>query len=139
MFKRFVAVVGLALAVVPPLGATLAAAEPTFEGKPVSAWLKDLAGKSDEAHEKAATVLAAAGKEAVPALAKALQDKNAALRERSAEVLGLIGEEAKGAVPELIAALKDKSEAVRGAAADALGGIGPDARAAVGPLIQLLK
>src|SRR2546423_3678715 len=138
MFKWSAAGVALALAVAPPVRAQ--GADPTLDGKPASAWLKDLAGQDDDAHEKAATVLATAGKSAVPALIKALQNgRNATLRERAAEVLGLIGEDAGGAVPELIKALKDKTNEVRAAAATALGGIGPGAKAAVPELIKMLK
>src|SRR4051794_23389985 len=112
MVKWFAAGLILALVAAPPVRAQgTASSDPKFEGKPVSAWLKDLAGKNEDAHGKAAAVLAAAGKDAVPALARALQDKSAALRERAAEVLGLIGEDAREAVPALLTALKDKAEA----------------------------
>src|SRR5262245_38662776 len=140
MCRWIAAGLGFALAVTLPVRAqSNAGPEPQFEGRPVSAWVKDLGSKNEDTHTKAATVLAVAGKGAVPALTQALSDKSGTVRERAAEVLGLIGEDAREAVPALTNALKDRSEEVRSEAADALGRIGPEAKTAVGPLIKLLK
>src|SRR5437660_1398770 len=138
MFKWSAAGVALALAVAPPVRAQ--GADPTLDGKPASAWLKDLAGKDDDAHEKAATVLATAGKSAVPALVKALQNEEADGRLAAAEGLGGIGTDDKAAVESRIKALGDKKSAdVREAAAAALGEMGEAAAPAVKPLTDALK
>jgi HEAT repeat protein len=61
------------------------------------------------------------GLPAVPALVKALQDKEPGVRRSAAEVLGAMGLEAKDAVPALAEARrKDDVEAVRKAADEAL-------------------
>ena len=46
---------------------------------------------------------------AVPALAKALQDKEEKVRQDAAVALGRIGPKAQAAAPALVEALKDKS------------------------------
>ncbi|HUL76791.1 MAG TPA: HEAT repeat domain-containing protein [Vicinamibacteria bacterium] len=58
------------------------------------------------------------------ALAVALQDKSAAVRQAAADALGPMGAGARGSVDALFAALGDPSEAVRHAAAQALSQIG---------------
>jgi len=73
---------------------------------------------------------------AVPALVAVLNDKNekdAAVRAASADVLGKMGAAAKDSVPDLAAALGDEDESVRVAAAMALGEI-KDGRA-IEPLV----
>ena len=57
-------------------------------------------------------VLAGIGPAAIPALTKALQEKNPEIRVQAAEALGLIGPAAKPAIPDLHRALKDSSEFV---------------------------
>ncbi len=97
--------------------------------------LPDAAG----VRKAAATSLGIIGPEAkvaVPALTKALHDKELLVRSEAATALGRIG---KGAVPGLIEALQDKDSEVRYDAAYALGQIGADAEAAVSALIFTLK
>ena len=73
--------------------------------------------------------MGSAAKAAVPALAAALKDSNAAVRKHAAEALEKIGPAAKGAVPALAEAVRDAHTAVRKSAADALRNIGPPSAA----------
>jgi HEAT repeat protein len=63
----------------------------------------------------------------VPALAEALQDKDAFVRQEAAQSLGKVGPGARAASPALVAALRDRKPAVRKAAAEALKSIDPEA------------
>ena len=72
-----------------------------------------------------------AAKDAVPALIKALKDKDFNVRRSAAAAVGKIGPAAKDAVPALIEALKDKDIYVRIGAALLLSRIGPAAKDAV--------
>jgi HEAT repeat protein len=77
------------------------------------------------------------GRPAAPALAKALREKEAAVRRLAAETLQELGPDAKAAAADLVAALRDDDEDVRDAAGRALDVIDPDFRrttgAAAGP------
>jgi HEAT repeat protein len=88
--------------------------------------------------------LGGAAKVAVPALDKALADRNLNVRYWAASALKRIGPEAKGAIPGLISALKTLPGGspelegparyypdVRSVAAEALGTIGPAAKEAI--------
>jgi HEAT repeat protein len=79
------------------------------------------------------------GAPAVPALTKALGDKDARLRRTAAYALGLIGPKAGGAAHVLTEALDDAEADVRALAAKALGRIGADAKAALPKLEEALK
>jgi len=135
------AVLVLALA----LGSALARQEkePTYEGKPLSEWLKWL--RSAEAKERRAAAFALSteigpeGKAAVPALIEALKDEDKDVRSCAAQALGDIGPEARSAGPALVEALKDKDPAVSFNAVQALSSIGPQAKAVVPALIEALK
>jgi HEAT repeat protein len=83
-----------------------------------------------------------------PAMAPAVEDVRAALKDRSAGVrqnaawaLGRLGKDApRDVVDDLATALQDKAALVRRDAATALGEIGlPGARGGVGPLIELVE
>ena len=63
----------------------------------------------------------------VPALTKALENKDSDVRSNAAVALAQIGTDAKDAVPALITALQDKDSNVRNNASEALGQIGKDA------------
>ena len=90
------------------------------------------------------------GKEAVPALVKALKDPDVQMRRNSALVLitlaGAYEEEQprpgkvdiREAVPALINAMEDSDGVVRSWAAQALGEVGPDAKDAVPALLKLI-
>ncbi|MGF1580940.1 MAG: HEAT repeat domain-containing protein [Gemmataceae bacterium] len=77
-------------------------------------------------------------KDALPALVKALDDKELSVRGSVVKALGQIGAEAKDAVPALIKALKDKAKELREKAAYALGEIGPAAKDAL-PTLEALS
>jgi HEAT repeat protein len=61
------------------------------------------------------------------ALAEALKDQDAFVRQEAAHSLGQIGPDARPAAPALVAALRDRKPAVRKAAAEALKSIDPEA------------
>jgi HEAT repeat protein len=65
-------------------------------------------------------------REAVPALLKALEDRDADVRASAAHALGAIGPEAKAALPRLREALKDRNPRVGRFAQNALTKIEPD-------------
>jgi len=76
---------------------------------------------------------------AVPALIKALTDRDADVRAWSAHALAELGPDAAEAVPALIKLLKDPSEGPRNTSAIALGGIGPRASKAIPALTKALE
>ncbi|SVB94124.1 uncharacterized protein METZ01_LOCUS246978, partial [marine metagenome] len=73
---------------------------------------------------------------ALPALIKALNDKDTQVSAHALTAITQLGPNAKPAVPHLINNLKDKQAQVRFRSAYALGQVGPEA---VGPLIEALK
>ncbi len=75
---------------------------------------------------EAADALALIGGEAAPALVRALESKDGALREAAARALGRIGPAARCAVPALTAVLRDPRDRVRQAAALALAQVAPE-------------
>src|SRR6266511_2269526 len=83
--------------------------------------------------------MGAEAKEAVPALAAALKDRDQFVRLYAARALRRMGAEAKEAAAALIAALKDQDSSVRASAADALGRMGAEAKEAVPALIAALN
>lgn len=86
---------------------------------------------------RALSALVEGGVEVVPALASALDEREA--RYWACLALGEIGPQAKAAVPNLIKSLTDDRPEVRLQAALALAEIGPDAKPAAGELIKLLN
>jgi len=118
-------------------------AQPVYEGKTLDAWTRLLAEGNVQERRAAGRALGNIGREAksaVPALIKALEDKDREVRDWATRALGCIGSEAQAAVPHLIKTMKsDKSESVRWGAAHALGSIGPAAKEAVPALIEALK
>ncbi|HEY7153390.1 MAG TPA: HEAT repeat domain-containing protein [Gemmataceae bacterium] len=135
---------------------------PTYEGKTLARWVKDLDDPDYGVSERAADVLVRAGVEAVPSLLEARATGDIRLHRRAAAVLLRIGAPAApglidalkdkpneqrilfplvrmgpAAVPALIAALKD--EASGQAAATVLSLIGPRAADAVPALLETLK
>jgi HEAT repeat protein len=86
-----------------------------------------------------AATLGNIGPAAVPALLKALPDKDAARRRTAAYALALIGPQAAEAVPALTEALHDAESEVRALAAKALGKIGQEAKGTAPALATALK
>jgi HEAT repeat protein len=72
------------------------------------------------------------GKRTLPALVKALGDREPTVRARAAHTLGLIGDAAKSAAPALTQALRDEDAAVREAALWSLKRVDPAAAARAG-------
>jgi HEAT repeat protein len=109
-------------------------------GKPaIPALMKALQDKNLLVRRSAADVLAKIGPPAIPDLVKALNNFDAGVLSSATSVLGSIGAEAKMAVPKLILLLKNPNANVRGSAAYALGSIGAEAKTAARPLVPLLK
>ena len=101
------------------------------------------AGTQAEVRSFALGALAALGADAgpaVPALGQVLKDRDAAIRARTAAVLGQIGPKARRATyPLLLAALRDSEANVVAAAEEALGQVGAPTKADVPALGALLK
>jgi HEAT repeat protein len=113
---------------------------PNYQGQPVGEWVKRLKANDVKMRSKAAAALVYFANEAkeivVPALAGALKDEHAGVRNVAIIALSVIGPDAKDAVPALIAAFNDKDEFVQSNAVRAVGQIGP---AAVPALIDVLR
>ena len=108
-------------------------------GEPaIPALMKALQDKNLQVRRSAADVLRQIGPPAIPALVKALKDSDANVRSIAAYVLGKIGAKAKTALPQLVPLLTDSNAKVRSSAASALGGIGAEAQTAVPQLVPLL-
>jgi HEAT repeat protein len=109
-------------------------------GEPaIPALMKALQDKNLLVRRSAALVLAKIGPPAIPDLAKALNNPDADVRSRAASALGGIGPEAKTALPQLVFLLQDSNAKVRSSAASALGGIGAEAKTALPQLVFLLQ
>lgn len=103
-------------------------AEERYKNKPTSFWVKRLAAPEAPARREAIQAIAAIGpsaRSAVPALLRALDDDDEAIRLEAIKALGPIGAEAKEAVPVLLRALNDADVLFHQAAVDALREIGP--------------
>jgi HEAT repeat protein len=114
---------------------------PSYEGKTLKEWVKQLQDKSPERRQEAAFALGQMtyrGAPAVPALREALKDSAVSVRAEAADSLGRIGGASREATPALLDILKkDPETMVRGAVAHALGQIaGKDV---VPALAQALK
>jgi HEAT repeat protein/lysophospholipase L1-like esterase len=105
--------------------------------KPLLASLERTSALGRDAAAEALGGLGPAAREAVPALALALQDPREEVRWRAAWALGRIGGAARPAVPALIQAMEDA--AIRWHVCDALAGLGPEAAAAVPRLTAALR
>jgi hypothetical protein len=97
-------------------------------------------GKKNFIIKKISSILILGGRAeiAVPALIKALSDKQERVRWRAASALGKIGSKAESAVSALIKALDDREWSVRWSSASALGKIGPKAKSAIPALEKLI-
>jgi HEAT repeat protein len=118
-----VAALGLALLVAPPAFAQGSSVEPTFQDRPLSAWVEDLTGLAPYTRNRAAYAIGgmgAAAAPAVPALIKALSDPEPAVRFPVCIALREIGPAAKEAVPALMKALDDRNDDVAAMARKAL-------------------
>lgn len=78
-------------------------------------------------------------KETVPALIRALEDAEPAVRFAAAQALGGLGPTASEALPGLVRTLRDPNPSVQQEAIRALGNVGPAARAATADLRKLAE
>jgi HEAT repeat protein len=83
--------------------------------------------------------LGVGGPEDIPALLKALEQKDGKVRADAAERLGQVSPPARAALPALLAATKDENGLVRVKAADSLSRIDPENKATVSVLIEALR
>jgi HEAT repeat protein len=88
---------------------------------------------------EAAAALARIGRAGVPYLTAALRDRAAAVRQRAAAALAVVGPEGRSAAAALLDALKDDSGAVRAVAAHALGEVGGHPDQTVPALCRALR
>jgi HEAT repeat protein len=102
----------------------------------VAELVRALAGEIPHDRQEAAQALGAKGAEALPAIRKALKDKDWRVRRGATDALAQIGADAKSEMPALVEALKDKDAWVRDGAAVALGKIGRDAKDAAKALAK---
>ena len=101
-------------------GKRAANAEPVWDGRPLSAWIEDLAGMAPITRSNAAFAITEialaemgpAAAPAVPALIVALKDPYAPVRYRVAFALGAIGPAASAAIPALTETLDDRNDDV---------------------------
>jgi HEAT repeat protein len=122
----------IALTLALALGSTQAVAQGTggqqpnrlvFQGRPLSAWIKDLKAAAPQTRNAAAYSIGSFGpaaKSAVPALIDALNDPVAAVRYPVCIALREIGPDAAAAVPALQKALDDPNDDVAAIARKAL-------------------
>lgn len=98
-----------------------------FRGKTLGEWAQGLDDSNPRVRCRSAAALGLSrfGKAAVPALLRALQDKDVRVRLSGVEALKLIGPEATAAVPPLEKLLKDDNKEVRTSALLALPYLGP--------------
>ena len=107
--------------------------------KDLSALLNDLNSSNPAVATQAATEIKNQhAKQAIPALAQAIQHPNEIVRLTVIEALSEIGPDAALAVPALAAALKDKDPMIREAAALALLSVGRQSAGGVPALVSAL-
>ena len=116
--------------------------EVTYEGKPLSEWIKMLEDENPVNRLTAITVVGEIGpeaKEAIPILIETIRE----VRNRDKRILVACNKAllamGKEIVPHMISLLKDDTWEMRRGAAWILGKLGPDARDAVPALTEALK
>jgi HEAT repeat protein len=119
--------------------------EPSFEGKPLSHWMKALREvpkdpkRASQDWRKAPWVLGRIGVPALPGLIAALDDENPEIRLRAIRPILAMGSTASDAAPMLAELLEDPNPRIRQWSAAALGQIGPSAAGATPGLNAALK
>ena len=113
-----VAVLGVLLVAASPASAQemkMVKGQPTWDGRTLNDWVKDLSAPAPYTRHSAAYAIAEFGEKgapAVPALVKCLEDEQATVRYASALALGGIGPAAKDAVEPLKKLLDDRNDDV---------------------------
>jgi HEAT repeat protein len=92
-----------------------------------------------EVKKQAGLTLVSLGEDAVPALRDGLKSPIAAMRRDIAQVLGMIGADAKAAAGDLALLLKDTDPQVRSTAAEALSMMGREVQAVMPALLQAMR
>jgi HEAT repeat protein len=125
----------LSLLVVP---STAQEKEPSYKGRPVSAWIADLNEDvlTRRTAVRALAILGSDSNAAVTALAGALKDRNATVREAAFTALQDLGPRAKAAWPELVKLLDHQDPEVRLSAGAALSRLGLEANDLAGALAR---
>jgi HEAT repeat protein len=95
--------------------------------------------RAPEVKKQAGLALVSLGNDAVPGLREVLKSAVPALRRDAAQLLGMMGTDAKEAAGDLALLLKDDEPQVRAAAAGALAAMGKEAQAAIPALLQVLR
>jgi HEAT repeat protein len=136
----------IALAAAPPRPQGQTVDEPDYQGKPLSHWVKKALSPNIFVHLQGRSALremmySGVADGAVPALTRALEDKDPCVRDRAATILYYFGRgpEAEAEVARLIKALKDKDALERFEAARSLGFHRPASKAALPALTAALK
>ena len=118
--------------------------EAFFEGRPTSAWSRDLRSTDPERQLAGLEQLSGGGSEAIAVLSELVTARGgsrwqaAEVRWRAAEILGGMGPAAEPAIPVLMQGLKDEDPHVRAVVAMALPAAGAPAGEAVPALTELL-
>lgn len=144
--RLLLAAVCLTTLVSASLFAADASVDPTYEGKPLSAWLEELPHGElytvlcgpPPAPRRAFRAFRVHRKQAIPALVRRSRDKSEIVRRNVYMALGEIGPDARDAVPVLVRGLRENERALRREAIVALGKIGPPAVDAIPALVEVL-
>jgi HEAT repeat protein len=108
---------------------------PVYQGRPASAWVRELDDNDTKVRSKAYQALVAMGKEGVPYLITAVQKGTVKGQVLAAEALGTVGPEAGAAVGALRKLLHAENDRARVAAAGALWKVTQDSEAVLETLI----
>lgn len=125
-------IAGAALALLAGRAEAQRSKEPSFENRPLRAWIADLKGQAPQTRNAAAYAIAGMGpaaSAAVPALIEALADEQATVRFPVCIALKEIGPAAADAVPALTELLDDRNDEIAAMARKAIRAItGTDPR-----------
>jgi HEAT repeat protein len=117
--------------------------EPSFRGRPLSDWVKELKAPEAEMRRQAAVALSQMGPAAKPAvndLGNALKDEDATVRLTVVTALWRLGPDAQVVAPAVAATLKkDRDQRVRTMAAYALGKVSTSTKEVVPALLEALQ
>ena len=131
----------LAVTLLAPVSARAADPEPSFAGRPLAAWVRDLDDPNVLVREEALEVLAKAGpaaKEALTAVKPLLKDDRPTVRLRAAVALWKIEGRPEDAGPVLLKALRQPGRDTRLLAIEALGQLGGEVKGAPAALVACL-
>lgn len=84
-----------------PIFDPIGGSDPTYEGTPLSQWVRQFNDVDAETRQNAIPALVAIGKPAVPHLVRCLRSDDRMMREQATGALGTIGRDAAAAIPEI--------------------------------------